>query len=1448
MYMDTIITLNSNYEFIELNRTFHELPKHSTESDEIEIIQAFHFGERISWRSLIKEYRLIILSEAGSGKTFEIRNVARTLREQGKSTFFLRLEHIPRDFEDAFEEVETYEAFKAWLASNEEGWLLLDSVDEARLRNPGDFELAIRKLSRRISTAKDRTHIVITGRTTAWRPKTDLAHCTAQLPYAVTDTSKVDPKDGNDGPDDSVPTKTEKRVEPQQVFKIVALDDLTREQIAVFIKARGIKDSNAFLNSVERADAWSFTTRPQDLQELVEFWIDNGRIGTRLEIMRNSINRRLDERDQCRAEARPLSADKARQGSRHLAAATTLAQNPTIRVPDGADNTKGIAIQSVLTDWDDKDQAALLARPIFDEAIYGAVRFHHRSVREYLTAEWFAELLNRETSRRKIEGLFFSNQYSLDIVTPTLRPILPWLAIMDEKILERVRKIAPEIILEGGDPSQLPLAIRRYILHEVCEQMADNTTVRSMRDYAAVQRFANPDLTDDVRALLHKYSDNEDLTAYLLRMVWLGQLAGALPDAMKVALSPAAERYTRITAFRAIKAVGSKKDQELVRQSFLAEAAVLKRDWINELIEGVQPTEKIIIWLLACLEKSEPKAAYTVDNLIYSVTELVETAEIEMLEQLIIGFNKLLSCPPVIERRHCEVSEKYQWLMVPACKAVEQLIIARDPASLRPDVLAILHKFSAMRGYASHELNEVKVDFSKLVPAWKELNRALFWFEVRRSREVLDKKRDERLTNFWHASIFGSFWRFEEGDFEYAAEEISRQALLDDRLVALSLAFDLYRSANRPRKWLVQLKKLVSGNDGLSERMGTYLRPPAQSRDSGRWKQQEAEWKRRAEASRKKKEKYHADWKKYFNDKLGDARAALREKPGTLTNPLLYLFDQTRTEKNITNRWTEYNWKTLIPEYGEEVGRFYRDATVSFWRHHKPKLHSEGAPFNQTSFSVIIGLVGIEIEAHETKDWPKKLSDTEVESACRYASFELNGFPTWFPKLFETYPKIVCDFLMREVRYELSIEKPETETHYFISDLSWSGQWSWNQIAPRIYELLKTKEPKNLSNLDKLLKIIQGSNLPDDLIKELSYRKCCTLKRLDHLAHWFAVWTGIAPDRAIAALKVRIGKIAAPKKRTWFAMTFVTHLLGSRRGDGAAVRQAFKTPGYLKLLYLLMHENIRRKEDINRAGMGVYTPELRDDAQDARNSLFELLNKIPGKESFLALKDIAEQHPEESSRPWVMHLAKTKAEQDGDIQPWSPAQVRDFHDKLECTPRNHKELAELAVLRLLDLKDDLENGDSSISNILKTVEQEVEIRKYIGRELREKAYGRYSIPQEEEFANAQRPDLRFHGTGFDGPVPVELKLADNWSGPELFERFENQLCGDYLRDNHSNRGIFVLVYRGNKTGWDVPNRDNRVDFTELITALRERWNCISSKYSNVDEITVIGIDLTKRSC
>src|SRR5690606_20740723 len=113
-------------------------------------------------------------------------------------------------------------------------------------------------------------------------------------------------------------------------FRIVALDDLAGEQVDRFVSAKGVTDIKAFKKAVERAEAWSFTARPLDLAETVEFWITNKRVGSRLELMRASIEKRLKERDQDRADTNPISEDRIRQGARLVAAAATLVKESSI--------------------------------------------------------------------------------------------------------------------------------------------------------------------------------------------------------------------------------------------------------------------------------------------------------------------------------------------------------------------------------------------------------------------------------------------------------------------------------------------------------------------------------------------------------------------------------------------------------------------------------------------------------------------------------------------------------------------------------------------------------------------------------------------------------------------------------------------------------------------------------------------------------------------------------------------------------------------------------------------------------------------------------------------------------------------------------------------------------------------------------------------------------------
>lgn len=65
--------------------------------------------------------------------------------------------------------------------------------------------------------------------------------------------------------------------------------------------------------------------------------------------------------------------------------------------------------------------------------------------------------------------------------------------------------------------------------------------------------------------------------------------------------------------------------------------------------------------------------------------------------------------------------------------------------------------------------------------------------------------------------------------------------------------------------------------------------------------------------------------------------------------------------------------------------------------------------------------------------------------------------------------------------------------------------------------------------------------------------------------------------------------------------------------------------------------------------------------------------------------------------------ANIKAEADSERSSWSAEQVSQFAKEYERTPSNHRELFDLAVLRLLDFKYEWEYGDASTASVLPIV-------------------------------------------------------------------------------------------------------------------------------------------------
>jgi hypothetical protein len=352
-----------------------------------------------------------------------------------------------------------------------------------------------------------------------------------------------------------------------------------------------------------------------------------------------------------------------------------------------------------------------------------------------------------------------------------------------------------------------------------------------------------------------------------------------------------------------------------------------------------------------------------------------------------------------------------------------------------------LHKLPTAGAYREWDLREISPNFPILVREWPELKDALFWYEAGEARRYRLKKRKERVTAYWQVSMFGSLWKFEAGDFDRVIAEVKRRTVPDDRQLALSLAFNLYVNAGRPRKWRDTMKRQAN-TPALRNALQGLFHPPPPTDDQKRWRRSEAEYKRRRRQREKAEAENEQKWKAALARHIDKVRGKGLAKPTDIFNHQYWLYEKMREMDPQSSHWTVGNWEALEPEFGSDIANAFREGVVAYWRNYSPKLRSEGKVGNSTPLSVIFGLTGLNIEARETEGWPSGLSEADAERAFRYAMDELNGFPDWLPSLFEAFPTVIRPLLLREVDYDLKIESSARESHYALYDLSWNGEWA----------------------------------------------------------------------------------------------------------------------------------------------------------------------------------------------------------------------------------------------------------------------------------------------------------------------------------------------------------------------------------------------------------------------
>jgi hypothetical protein len=242
--------------FISLNRVF--LPWSEEDGAAAELYAVYGSQqEGYDWEKLRAKPRVIILAEAGSGKTQELKEQARLQSDAGKFAFYATVQDISRDGLDNALDNGKRHALQAWRESDQPAWFFIDSIDEAKLEG-FRLDTALRKIADGIERAPARAHVILSGRITDWEFRADLSRFEKLLPIAVNRTTPAPPSS------DGVLVQAlrgefrHKKKEEAEKAIVVLMGVLDEARVRIFAGANGINYLDDFIAGIEAIDLWTF--------------------------------------------------------------------------------------------------------------------------------------------------------------------------------------------------------------------------------------------------------------------------------------------------------------------------------------------------------------------------------------------------------------------------------------------------------------------------------------------------------------------------------------------------------------------------------------------------------------------------------------------------------------------------------------------------------------------------------------------------------------------------------------------------------------------------------------------------------------------------------------------------------------------------------------------------------------------------------------------------------------------------------------------------------------------------------------------------------------------------------------------------------------------------------------------------------------------------------------
>lgn len=1446
-------------EFVDLNRRFAKTSnkKNPEESAFQSYLVADMLGidGNLGWAEILKSPISVILGEPGSGKSAELRQQCDRLNRESKTAFFLQLDRL---VDEQFESVigtREWEKFENWKKSRQAAYFFFDSVDESKLRRPDDFLVALSRISGALKIQDlMRAHLVFSSRISEWRPVTDMQALRRHFPISDQPGKKERSETTNNrsflnGNSDSSETETASAAKSDKMDPLVVqILPLDGDRVRAYARWRGLADTERFVAALDSRHAWEFARRPLDVHSLIEFWRSHHRLGTLTELIEHSLSVSLRETEG-RETLDPLSPATARQGAEALAAAALLCRNLNFKVPDDAFvpvETSALNSGSCLpATWKPQESRALLTRTLFDGATYGCIRFHHSRTMEYLAASWFNERMRNNCPQDHLDDLLFAMHNGEYILRPALAPVAAWLANGSEphniQVREQLLQSNPSVYLKYGDPERLPIEYKKRVLNALVSRNLDRERTWVDTDHEVLAKLADPALAPDILGIIRNRRIASSLRADMLLLVRHGRLENCLEAALEIFADSTEAEDIKHYALAAIRDCG---DADLRRRlAAIADGLTAIPSSITGLVCETLCQDIIDANGLAdLLRKTERSTDYSF-HLPWILKDFIKKLAPDRVRPFLDIFIGLLYTEPYLEDgRDSRISQKFHWLceVLPSAliKVLEKNHLDPEEVRLSSETIRILEEDST---YGGHIDSKETKQISTAVHRHPALKSHYFWQGVEQYRSANHKEPDwlPQVMGFHHNLV-----EIKHSDISWLSEAVRTRQSHEDRSLALYFALDLWQPYSL--KWMpwLSLLKIVIEQPGLR---GLFLKYD--------WNRltfpMRAFWYRNVR---------HKLLYKYWWSHKGYSIRNLRDKlnefyllhshlnrlySGSAIRWLSGLSHEAHGDRN-SGRWAADDWVSLRKKRGHLVAWATRHGCEVLWLKHIPLLPHEKPNPNQTSSYTVVGLCGLQSLWRRGKLDFAVLSRDDAVRAARYSVNELNGFSDWLPELVAAKPDIVRDVLTACIDGDWQIPADRQHANEILSKLSWQGEPYWPLISVGLLSRLQARDPLHPQILNYAITILL--KLPDptcsDLIALASRRVTDYQPASPFFMTWMALWLELEAPAAMNYLTQLVNGLPPTE-----ADNTVLRLCNSLRGEGinpvsSIADQSYLEPQTITNFLPFVYRYIRPSEDITHTSGEAYSPSGRDHAQEFRSALLQRFAQSEQPGVLAALKALRDARELSAHRDWIIYLIEKYMLNRADLAPWQPEDIRVFTADFETDPRNDTDLFQIACWRFQDIKHGVERSENSLREEVNKDWDEPALRRWFQRKLNERSRQRYTIPQEAEIDQEQRPDLRFENPQIPSAVPVELKWAENWTAVKLLERLENQLVGQYLRAYNTRYGIYLLGYIGAKQQWQHPIENRMIDFEELVRIITQRASELVQARYDVADIRVVSINFT----